>query len=1068
MAAFLVAHRRLTNFQAECLLANPAVPLQFAGFRLRDRETPPPFSKWIAASRLQPDPADPSSGGYLLRSRSIDERFSAVANNHRAGLAPIHIVPQGDHSAIYLPLGGGRPIETPSRGASSAEGPIKEKPHDVLRRFANIIRSWRDWTQSVGPHGRVTEERIWRLNEQSWLLWEPAPDSWFDPPQRFKHSLAPEQWDRGSAPTIAGDAYALGCLLYRQIHGREAFEPTAAAHRGPLPAEVQAAVQQGAAGNPTLRLTAHLLSRDATARLSAADQIVQAVDAILSAAAKSSASNQSSPASSSTPPQPVDRERASSSPKAATMDPGSSKAARKVADPKPPRRTAESSKLTATDKPKRPKASGTGEPAAAAKPTAPKPSPAAHRAGPTEQNPVTPSAADIASGTLADVPPPLDTPPKAASTQIDRASSVQSGFTESASTKAEPAVSVPPESPASKAASRTSARPSSDTPIADASSSNGVEPATVATDAQTMATDVGTMATDAADDSVATKRLPRRRRRRPLARIILAAMALIVVGQIIYLAVADTGPYVVVRKPRPEPPRNLPPVLNTSRSVVETAASVPVKDGPTAAPYQVVEDTRLLFVPPEVPAAASDAPDPLMWLPDGVSSVIAARPSRWSRSNAAATLFDAFGNQWREWLGDELQIAGASLEHIDTLSIGLYAGDDGSPKAVGWIRLVDGMDVNSISKGWSAAPDELPGKISVLRFSDDWVHHIPEEPQSIHYLFGDPDLVRSAVRGEGAMTTLPLSMARLWKQIPADGDLVLAAIPNFFFSDGRRLLENGLPDWNDALRRFMVPDVAAMTLWIQADQDLIYAESRMLPSAGLTEAGLLGQWSRWWMAMPESAQQQTESIQPTEAMSPLAQRFPAMVDFLTSGTRFGIDDGSVTANAYLPANPFAQLGMTGVLLASAPEKPTAAERVAGRAEPKTAEEMLAVPMTIAFAQEALKPAVESVVAEFARELADGIMPPTIEIRGGDLQKNGITQNQQIRDFEQTERPLGEVLTALVMAANPDKTVTAASQPEQMLVWVLDPAAESPTIFITTRDAATANDWPLPTAFVPEN
>ena len=1038
MADFLVEHRRLTRFQANCLLATPAIPLQFAGFRLRDRQTPSPLSKWVVAARLHPNPSDPSQVGFLLRSRSIDERFKALASDNRSGLAPASIVTEDQYSAIYLPLGGGECLDRPAPPKNPASTATKRPPSDTLRRFAPVIRSWRAWTDSIGPHGRLEEQRIWNFQDRLWLLWEPAVDTWFDGPPRFDHSLAPEQWTNGSAATVAADAYALGCLLYRQIFAREAFEPTAVAHRGPLPMEIQTAVQQGATGDPTLRLIAHLLSRDANARLSDPSQMLKAVEAVLAVASKRPTATGNAASGPPAHPEPATKPSAARSPKSNRKDASAASTtsdravAKSVANAKGKKKTRSSTSLKAATpiasapfaKSDSTKSDSTGHPTAAE--VAPAIQPRSEEVDTSLGEPPSSPATKEAS------PHPTKTP----ATPIPA---------QTAPSPSPPKTPESPESPRSRAVH--------ESPQVEAESSVAGDPS---------------HGTDVDAESPGTRRMSKRRPRRPMARYILAAMTLVVVGQIIYLAVADPGPYVVVRQPRPEPPRNLPPVFSTSRTVAGTSSEASTQDDSSADAYQVVDDARLLFVPPELPTAATDPRDPLMWLPDGVSSVIAVRPKRWADSTTAATLFDGFRNQWREWFGENLRIAGAPLDQIDTLSMGLYAGNDGIPKAVGWVRLVDGVSIDAIVAGWSASADELPGKIQVLRVNEDWVYHVPEATPSIHYLFGDPDLVRSAVRSEGGSTTLPLALDRLWKQMPHDGDLVVAGIPNFFFSDGRQLLERGLPDWNDALRRFMVPDVAATTLWAQADRDLVYVESRMLPSAGLTEAGLLGQWSRWWQTLPESARSRTESLEPTDSLSPLAKRFPAMVEFLISGTRFGIDDGSVTANTYLPADPFAQLGMTGLLLASAPEKPKSTDQAVGRAQPKTAEEMLAVPMTIAFAQEALKPAVENVVEEFARELADGISPPAIEIRGGDLQKNGITQNQQIRDFEQTERPLGEVLTELVMAANPDKTVTDASQSQQMLVWVLDPDAEATTILITTRDAAIANDWPLPDAFVAED
>ena len=86
--------------------------------------------------------------------------------------------------------------------------------------------------------------------------------------------------------------------------------------------------------------------------------------------------------------------------------------------------------------------------------------------------------------------------------------------------------------------------------------------------------------------------------------------------------------------------------------------------------------------------------------------------------------------------------------------------------------------------------------------------------------------------------------------------------------------------------------------------------------------------------------------------------------------------------------------------------------------------------------------------------------------GGDLEKKGITQNQQIRNFDKTDQTLRSVLTDLVLGANPDKTATGPKDPKQSLVWVVHPQGKPAgecEILVTTRDAA-AGQYTLPVEF----
>ena len=102
------------------------------------------------------------------------------------------------------------------------------------------------------------------------------------------------------------------------------------------------------------------------------------------------------------------------------------------------------------------------------------------------------------------------------------------------------------------------------------------------------------------------------------------------------------------------------------------------------------------------------------------------------------------------------------------------------------------------------------------------------------------------------------------------------------------------------------------------------------------------------------------------------------------------------------------------------------------------------------------------VAQQINEELRGLPAPfAIEIVGADLELDGITRNQQIRDFDSQNKSVEEVLTALTLKANPTQNV-AADDPEQKLVWV--PLSESRKVVITTRSAAKTKGQALPAAF----
>jgi len=199
----------------------------------------------------------------------------------------------------------------------------------------------------------------------------------------------------------------------------------------------------------------------------------------------------------------------------------------------------------------------------------------------------------------------------------------------------------------------------------------------------------------------------------------------------------------------------------------------------------------------------------------------------------------------------------------------------------------------------------------------------------------------------------------------------------------------------------------------------------------------------------------------------LASRLPPMMRFVVNQSRFGISDGLVVANAYLPARAFPQVALATVLAMNTPSTAEVSQPTTEPQTPLTVEQMLDRPMTVSFDQESLEFALEAIVKAFEQALPAGSTMPPARIVGGDLQLMGITQNQQVRDFEKTEVPLRTVLTDLVLGANTDKSATGPSDSKQTLIWVV---ADDPSrlgqkeILITTRQAAQTKQYPLPAEF----
>jgi len=90
--------------------------------------------------------------------------------------------------------------------------------------------------------------------------------------------------------------------------------------------------------------------------------------------------------------------------------------------------------------------------------------------------------------------------------------------------------------------------------------------------------------------------------------------------------------------------------------------------------------------------------------------------------------------------------------------------------------------------------------------------------------------------------------------------------------------------------------------------------------------------------------------------------------------------------------------------------------------------------------------------------------------GNDMKIDGITKNQSIRDFNEKDKTVAEILTAMVRKANPITTVKDPSELDQKLIWVIGPDPDAPDkqcVLVTTRAAAEKNGYKLPPPFVPK-
>jgi serine/threonine protein kinase len=561
----------------------------------------------------------------------------------------------------------------------------------------------------------------------------------------------------------------------------------------------------------------------------------------------------------------------------------------------------------------------------------------------------------------------------------------------------------------------------------------------------------------------------RKRRKRNKNRIPILAGMMVLPLLMLGLAVALRG-----RGSQPRTVKNRPTlgVVKNVPKVPESRREIPTDDGPKLVNgYEVVASDRLLWVPP---FSADSPPPPLTLLPPGPAAIVSIPIARVMENDDARPFMRAFRIELETLVAMAEKRAGVDRGQIARCSIALFPGKNGWPESALAVELKESVELKTLIDRWGVFESRADGATLYAGEDSDGDAYfiaggdkgkLAEGAAVDRFAVGALKRIREVAESEGGSIPLVRSMQTLWDQTSSESDFVALVTPNFLFADGRQMLASTMPEFQAALKQWLIPNVAATTLSLSAKDSVFYAELRELPSGGATSASLLKSFREsvdQWPAWAESFL--VESVQ-DPSWRTLAVRLPLMIRFVKQQTRSTVLGETVVASMYLPADGGAQVALATLLAMNTGRD---GERVAQQPmeKPLTVEEMLERPMSISFLQLSLQFAVDAVVDEFKQTLPEGSMMPNVRIVGGDLEKNGITQNQQIRGFERDGQPLRKILTELVLGANPDKTAVGPSDPKQSLVWVVHPAGKSPQdteILITTRDAA-AGQYELPIEF----
>ena len=507
----------------------------------------------------------------------------------------------------------------------------------------------------------------------------------------------------------------------------------------------------------------------------------------------------------------------------------------------------------------------------------------------------------------------------------------------------------------------------------------------------------------------------RRKKKKSKAPLILGALCVAVLMLIISLLVYDPSE-ANEEDPIADNRRRLPTVV-PSVTGKKTAEDKETPRLVAPAGYTLTDSDRLLFVPP----FADDENDaPLDLLPPGPAAILTVDLASITSSPAGSNFTESIDPELAGLLNLVARRSGVPIDSIRRCTAAFHAGKRGWPEVSLAIQLKDPQTLSELASFWKASPARTPDGATIYAGDapDSDAYYIPDVGETVRrFAVGSVPRVSEVAADEGAAILLPRSLQQLWNSSSTEADFALLITPNFLFADGREM------------RSF--------------DQTV----------------------KRW----PAWAEEFIVESVPDASWRLLASRMPAMMRFVSDRTRVGVSSGAVVANTYLPANALSQLTV-GTLLAMNTKPGGGAMEVAGAAPAKklSMEELLARKMSVSFEQESLEFAIDAIIGDYKRNLPAGNVMPPVRIVGSDLQKMGITQNQQVRGFSKSDIPLRSVLTDLVVKANPDKSATGPRDLKQALIWVVAEDPENPgkqVILVTTRQAA-EKKYELPSEFQP--
>jgi hypothetical protein len=503
---------------------------------------------------------------------------------------------------------------------------------------------------------------------------------------------------------------------------------------------------------------------------------------------------------------------------------------------------------------------------------------------------------------------------------------------------------------------------------------------------------------------------------------------------------------------RTEPPAAVTPAATDADPADPAAGPRPATAGvaPAGPQVEIVSGPDAVTLPWRSPT--SGPPPTVRYGGPGSQALLFVRLAEMEADPEGRRVLQAVGPHVEPLLARLEQVCGWPASAVELLQVGWQTGTDPPVDGVVVVTLVPGHtipdDAGFREQRWGVtartpqAGDTVHAGRIGSRDVDVWVPAAAGGRVLVIAGRGRAAAIVAAVNPAepDAAMPLPPPVEQVLRMLDGSRHVTLVGMPAFLRAAGRTLFAGFLEPLREPLLDLLGDGVEAAAVSWHCGRDF-YAELDLVTTRDVHPQRLAADLRAALERVPDTVEDVCVQMPPGTYGRRLVLRLPAMLRVLVANLRAGAEGRGVVANTRLPAAAAHNIALAAELALGRFRGGIVAEPAAPPPEPAAAR--LRRRIDLGFARDTLARAVEL--------LAEEVGVP-IRIRGDDLERAGITQNQSFA-LDETDQQAEAVLRSILSKADP-----AGS-----LVWVLRDRDGVEWVEITTREAAAARGDAVPAA-----